>query len=156
MYTIEEANRYYCFRLSEFIGNVFMESVAPKYEREGVTAFMKYVTPRQIRKRMKTEDDFFLIAKKGDRIIGMIEMREWNHITLLFVDKEMRKLGVGKALIKEAIENMQGKGKQVNELSVNAVPGAEGAYEAMGFLARGSQTERIGIIYTPMEKTIAY
>jgi len=156
MYTVEEANVYYCARLSVFISQVFMESVAPKYRKEGVNAFLKYVTPRQIKKRMKTEDDFFMIAKDGERIIGMIEMREWNHITLLFVDKEMRQAGVGKALIKAAIEYIQEKGREVNELNVNAVPGAESAYEAMGFSALGDKTEKIGIIYTPMKKVLVY
>ena len=154
MYTIERLGVSYCARLSEFIGRVFMESVAPKYRKEGIMAFLKYVTPRQIKRRMKTEDDFFLVAKEGEKIIGMIEMREWEHITLLFVDKNMRHAGVGKALIEAAVEQIIAEGKAISELSVNAVPGAEGAYEAMGFSALGGKTEKIGIIYTPMKKIL--
>lgn len=156
MYTLEVANVHFCVRLSAFIGQVFMESVAPKYSREGVSTFLKYVTPRQIKKRMKTEDDFFIIARDGERIIGMIEMREWNHITLLFVDKDMRQAGVGKALIEAAVGVIKNRGREVSELNVNAVPGAESAYEAMGFLAFGAKTEKIGIIYTPMQKILVY
>ncbi len=156
MYTIEEPGISYCARLSAFVGQVFMESVAPKYQRQGVTAFLKYVTPRQVKKRMNAEDDFFLMAKENDRIVGMIEMREWNHITLLFVEKEMRNEGVGKALIKAAIERIIDEGKEINTLNVNVVPGAESAYEAMGFSALGDKTEKIGIIYTPMQKVLLY
>lgn len=156
MYIIEKAGVSHSARVSQFVGKTFLESIALQYKKEGVKAFLNYVTPRQIGKRMRTDDDFFLIAKQDDEIIGMIEMSEWNHITLLFIKKEMRNEGIGSALINAAINYIEENGKIINEINLNAVSSAISAYEAMGFSRLGENTEKVGITYTPMKKIVNY
>ena len=82
----------------ELIAEVFNEYVAPGYTEEGVLRYYLYANPETLASR-KGHNHFCMVAGSDNGIIGMIEIRNCNHISLLFV-KERGK-GVARELFKE-------------------------------------------------------
>lgn len=72
-------------KVSEFISVVFNEYVAPGFSQDGIGEFMKYIKPDAIENQLK-ENHFALIATLGAEILGIIEIRNNNHVALFFVD----------------------------------------------------------------------
>ncbi len=81
-------------QISELIKNIFNEFIAPEYSEEGINNFLDYIEQINIKKRSLNSNHFVLTAKINDRIIGIIEIRKYNHICLLFVDKNYHKNGI--------------------------------------------------------------
>ncbi|AHF06017.1 acetyltransferase [Desulfitobacterium metallireducens DSM 15288] len=82
-------------------------------------------------------------------MIGMIEVRNQNHIALLFVDDRYHKKGIAKKLISLAIERAQ-----VTEIDVNSSPYAVNIYARIGFQQVDHEQERDGIRFIPMKKIV--
>lgn len=129
---------------------VFAEFVAPGYSQEGVVEFMKYASADDLAKRT-SEGNFVLVAEAGQAVIGVIEIRESNHVSLLFVEPSFHRKGIGRELVKRAIERCRVRKPDVNRITVNASPNAHGAYRAIGFQDIGSETTVRGIRFIPME-----
>ena len=66
----------------DLVSMVFNEFVAPLYSQEGVSEFMKYAYVDELAERIKA-GNFVLSAKSGNDIIGVVEVRENNHVALL-------------------------------------------------------------------------
>ena len=87
----------------DLVTKVFNESVAPLYSQAGAAEFLKYAQIDELTERIRT-GNFVLLAKSGNDILGVIEVRENNHVAMLFVAKSHQKKGIGKELLKRAIE----------------------------------------------------
>jgi hypothetical protein len=74
----------------------FGEFVAPGYSKEGVIEFSKYVNPKFTQHRLG-DDHFIILALDNDVIVGVIEVRNCNHISLFFVGKEYQNKGLAKS-----------------------------------------------------------
>lgn len=85
---------------------------------------------------------------KYGRIIGMIEVRDNNHICLFFVDKKYHNKGIGRELFNEMLLKIKGK---TEYLEVNASPFSEEIYSKLGFKSIGNITEINGILFIPMK-----
>ncbi len=59
----------------------------------------------ELSKRLAAGNRFF-VAKSGDSIIGVAELRNGNHLNLLFVDPGHQFKGVGKALSKAVVRSV--------------------------------------------------
>ena len=81
---------------------VFDEFVAPDYSSEGNDFFYDWITPENILKRQQDERKI-LVALVDSKIVGIIELRNLNHISLLFVDKLYHRKGIASSLFKEAV-----------------------------------------------------
>ena len=83
---------------------------------------------------MRTYIDGSLILKakdiKKNIIIGFIEIRNYNHISLLFVDDEYFRLGLGKKLFEEVKDITKS-----DKYSVNSSDYAIEFYKKLGFVA---------------------
>lgn len=140
--------------LSDFVLGVFGEFVAPLYSREGQREFAAFVNPDLFRRRAQS-GYFVLVAVAGDEIVGMLEMREHEHISLLFVDGRLHGQGIGRELLRRALAEVRQRRPGVREVTVNSAPGAVSFYERLGFRATGPEMTVNGIIFTPMAKSLA-
>ena len=132
---------------------VFNEFVAPLYSAEGVSEFLKYAHVDELVQR-KRAGNFVLLAKSGNDILGIIEVRENNHIAMLFVEKSHQKKGIGKELLKRAIDICKNQDPEIHRITVNSSPNAVSAYRTMGFNALEQEQVANGIRFTPMELSL--
>ena len=68
-------------KVSEFISVVFSEFVAPAFSQDGIDEFMNYIKPDTIESQLK-ENHFGFIATFEEKIVGIIEVRNNNHVAL--------------------------------------------------------------------------
>ena len=83
------------------VEKVFNEFEAPDYSKEGIENFYKFANYNNIKESLNRNLKI-LIAKDEEKIIGMIAFRDYSHISMLFVDKEYHRKGIGARLVEEA------------------------------------------------------
>ena len=128
----------------------FHQCVAPLYGAPGIANFLAYASDEALQSRC-CQDQFVLVAENDEReLLGMVEVRAHRHISMLFVDPNLRRQGVGRALLAKAIAQVRSHNPAIEALSVNASPNAVGAYRRFGFRATAAMQKTDGIIYRPM------
>jgi predicted GNAT family N-acyltransferase len=129
------------------IKKAFDKFVAPGYSDEGVNEFYKYAGVQGLKERIS--NDIILVAETPEeKIVGVIEIRNHNHICLFFVDLEYHNNGAAKKLLSSALD-LCGAQKIIE---VNASPYAVPIYEKLGFKKQASEQLTNGIRYIPMTK----
>ena len=135
--------------VSELVARVFNEFVAPEYSSEGVQVFHRYIQPDAFRSRFQT-NHFGLIALAQNKVVGVIEMRDHNHVSLLFVAPEFQRRGVAKELLRQALQICRSNEPRPSDISVNSSSYAVPIYEKLGFDRVGERQVRNGIGFIPM------
>ncbi len=135
--------------VSRFVCSVFGSSVAPLYTKRGRRKFREYADPEAISLRIGT-DHFVLLAVEDSRIAGMIEMRRHRHVSLLFVESDRQGRGLGRDLLRRAMEICRSADPDLREITVNSSPNAVGVYGRMGFETTGREQNINGVRSTPM------
>ncbi len=133
----------------ELVERVFDGFIAPEYSEEGIREFRRYIQPEAFMERMHA-GHFSLIAETAGRIIGMVEIRGCNHISLFFVDPQFHKRGIGRELFRQAEQTCRKENPNIREISVNASSYAMPVYEKLGFRRVGEKQVRNGIGFIPM------
>lgn len=128
----------------------FLQFDAASYTEEGIENFRNFVSDHAL-KRMFDAGSYQVIgAFAGDgKLIGIISLRDNTHISLLFVDREYHRQGVGSALFHALADYVRVKLHQ-DFITVNAAPYALGFYHKLGFRDVSEALTRDGIIFTPM------
>jgi len=135
------------------VGRVFKAFVAPHFSQEGVDEFLRYVEPTAMTARAGA-NHFVLVAELTGKIVGAIEVRNWQHISLLFVDGPLQRQGVARELFCRALETCMGHTQGLRQITVNSSPNAVGAYERLGFQSLGPEQTVNGIRFVPMSIAI--
>lgn len=131
------------------VASVFMEYIAPLYEPEGIAEFLQYASPHETTRRLH-HDHVMLLAEHHERIAGVIELRDHDHISLLFVDTAYQRQGIAHALVQRALEMCLQHKPDLKTFTVFASPNAVPAYERFGFHVTQPEQTRNGIRYVPM------
>ena len=131
----------------------FNQFIAPEYSDEGIREFTNYVKPDLLRKRSKN-GNYSFVALNKDEIVGVIEMRNINHISLLFVKKEYQKMGIAKKLLELSIDKSKNINHSISVIEVNSSPYAVKIYEHMGFIPIDVEQVVNGIRFVPMNLTL--
>jgi len=118
---------------------------------EGKSAFSNYAKPNAISSRMSLGHSVTL-AVLDSVVVGMIEVRDGKHISMLFVHPEYTNNGIGTKLLSYAIaqfrkEQLRTKIKQV---TVHAADDSIEFYSKRGFRVSATRQERDGISFTTM------
>ncbi|PTY01831.1 GNAT family N-acetyltransferase [Opitutaceae bacterium EW11] len=124
---------------------VFMEAVAPLYSAEGTRVFLDYASVAAWRERHERGQRTWL-ALDQSRMIGVLHIRDGNHVSMFFVDTAHQRHGIGRCLLRHAIAELG-----VGEFTVNSSPNSVAGYEKLGFAATGPEEEKFGIRFTPMK-----
>lgn len=140
--------------ISLLVARVFDEYVSPDYLPEGNRFFHDFIKPEKFVERHEL-GTIILTAKDNDLIIGMIEVRTLNHISLLFVDKNYQRRMIAKNLFQEALRRCRAVEPGLSMFFVHASPFSVPVYQKLGFTALSGMKEANGIFYLPMQKTLA-
>lgn len=143
----------------------FLRFEASDYTPQGVDSFLDFISDTTlnrmfimgnyklfvaVEKQQKAADP---AARKRmaeeEKIVGLISLREVNHISLLFVDEKYHRQGIGRALLHYAAMYLhEEKGKIF--CTVNAAPYAVEFYKKIGFHAVKPEESKDGIRFTSM------
>ncbi len=133
----------------QLVTQVFNQFEAPEYSSEGVGNFLRYIDVEAFRKRMNN-NHFALVAQVGETIVGVMEVRNNDHICLLFVDATYHQQGIGKTLLRVAIARSIKNSPKITEITVNSSLFAVPIYQRLGFIAIGGEKVQDGIRFIPM------
>jgi ribosomal protein S18 acetylase RimI-like enzyme len=137
-------------QVSNLVARSFNEFIAPGFSEEGIEEFFKYANHRAIVKRSEAGDHFVIVAETDGVIVGMIEIKERRHVSMLFVDKSFQRKGVATELLSLALEEI-GSGAAIPEkITVNSSPFAVSFYERAGFKPTSEPRTIHGIVHIPM------
>lgn len=135
------------------IRKVFSQFVAPSCSPEGVSEFYAHAEPMAMSHR-NNEGSLFLVAVSSDNLVGIIEVRDNRHISLLFVDPAYHQQGIAKSLISEAQYICLQRDPALTQITVKSSPYAAMIYQRMGFEPTGPEEEQNGIRFHPHAKTL--
>ena len=85
---VENLNENEINIFSNMANDVFNEFVGKDYSEEGNITFKDYIKPSNIMERLNNKDNNFFVAKYNNEIIGILEIRNKDHIALFIVFKE--------------------------------------------------------------------
>lgn len=133
----------------DLVIHIINELITHDYLEDGVWACLKSLQDKQIMGNSLIHH-FVLTAETEDEIVGTIEIRNNNHISLFCVEKEYRRRGIGRELLRRALEVCVENDPRLSEVTVNSLPRAVCIYERLGFLPKIPELVQGGIPYTPM------
>ena len=128
----------------------FLQFEADDYSPEGVKNFENFITDTTLYRMFVMGAYQMFVALDGEKIVGMITLRDMTHISLLFVDEKYHRQGIGRALM-QYLENYLLTELQASRVMVNASPYGVDFYHRLGFRDLHPEQRKDGIIYTPME-----
>lgn len=131
----------------------FLRFVADGYTKEGVDNFWDFIHDEMLKRMFSFGSYRLFVAVSEGKIVGMISLRDGNHISLLFVKEAMHRKGVGTSLMDYVCRFVQ-EDMHKNFVTVNASPYGVKFYENVGFEASSGQIEQHGIKYTPMKRIL--
>lgn len=132
---------------------VFDEFQAPSLSPEGIAEFHKYIEVNRARLRLNT-NHFSLMAIKNKKVVGIIEVRNAKHISLLFVDPNYHNQGIAKKLWTESMKLCKKTNPNITEFTVLASAYALPVYEKWGFKKTAEEQIKNGIRCYPMKLTL--
>lgn len=90
----------------------------------------------------------------NDMIVGMIAVKDFVHISLLFVDKQYHKQGIARKLFNAVLKLCMEKNSSLDAITVNSSPYAVEVYHKFGFSDVSSEQVVDGIGFVPMKLKI--
>jgi predicted GNAT family N-acyltransferase len=133
----------------DLVTSTFQQDVAPLYTEEGIREFLSYASPLALQDR-QGRNHLALVATRNESVVGFLELRDYRHISLLFVDVMHLQRGIGRLLVDEALQLIKAQQPETREVTVNASPNAVAAYQRFGFRATGDLQVKNGIGFVPM------
>lgn len=131
---------------------VFDQFIAPLHDAEGAARFGDYVNPVALAARLNGH--FVLVAEVDRQIIGVVEMREYQHVSMLFVAAAYQGQGISRRLWDAARTICLEKVPDTGAFTVNSAPNAVAVYTRFGFVPTDVEQIRNSIRYTPMRLTL--
>lgn len=137
------------FKLAE---TVFMQFEAPEYSEQGVESFLSFLWGSSVKEMLENGSYVVWGCYSGAELVGMMAMRDSEHISLAFVMGDFHRQGIGRMLYAEAKRHALSHGKR--SITVNASPYGVPFYRAVGFKETDMELIADGIRYTPMKAKI--
>lgn len=142
-------------QVNAVITEVFNKYIAQYYTKEGLERFYDYISIDNINKRIK-RSSFILVACENEKVIGVIEIRDDNHISQLFVMTDYHKRGIANNLVMLALAKARKNNIFIRFVGVNASPYAVNFYKKLGFVAISPEILKCGARFTPMRLAMEY
>jgi predicted N-acetyltransferase YhbS len=136
--------------VSQLVHQVFDEHVAASFEPDGIAEMREFTSAQAIAQRARNQDTY--VAWQQGHIVGVIQMREIDHIVLLFVRGSHMGRGIASALMAQAEAGCRAAGQP--DLTVNSSLNAQTYYEKLGFVATNEAQRAHGFAYVPMKKSL--
>ena len=137
-------------QICKLVERLFLKNEAGVISQQGISLFLSYANPVRMAERVAQDFCFVLVAVQEDQLIGMMEVRNYNHIALLFVDDGHQRQGIASSLLEAAIEKCREKNAALRRITVNASPYGLPVYAHWGFHPIGEEVEMDGMLFTQM------
>ncbi len=137
----------------QMIWKTYLKFEAGDYTEEGIRNFFEFVTDDGLYQSFLRGSYKLLLAHDGDRIVGAASMRNCNYLSLLFVDEEYHRRGIGRRLMDCLCDYLK-RTTDATEIVLRAAPYAIGFYERIGFTKIREEEQIAGIRVTPMKKPL--
>ena len=129
-FKIEKANINDIEEISDLVKRIYLKYNSKIDSEEGINNILTFMSKENMRLRFYIEGALILVARdKNNKIVGAIELKNFEHISLFFVDDKYFKLGIGKKLFEE-VKNIL----ELEKYSVNASDYALEFYKKLGFV----------------------
>ncbi len=128
--------------------DVFMVFEAPQFSERGVESFRSFIWGRRVRNLIDSGEFPVWCCYKDNQLVGMMAVRERNHISLAFVHKDFHRQGIGRMLFSQA--KKYAKSYLKHNMTVNASAYGIPFYRALGFIETDMENVVDGIASTPM------
>jgi GNAT superfamily N-acetyltransferase len=135
--------------VSELMVRSFDEFIGASYPRSGVRDFLSYVSTPAIQERLRRQHTI-LVALDGARIVGAVDIDDYRHIDLLFVEKAYHGKGIARELVQRCIELALEARPALKELTADTSDYGRPAFEALGFEPAGPQLVEHGRAFRRM------
>ncbi len=135
--------------VSRLILDSFTEFIAEEYSDDGRAEFTRHVQPQALVDRSRS-NDFILVALAGERPAGVIELRDNDHVSLLFVDSRFQRHGLARELLMRALSVARPARPGLDRVTVNSSRFGVPIYEKLGFRQTGPERSVNGIVFIPM------
>jgi GNAT superfamily N-acetyltransferase len=135
-------------KVIRLVRDTFDRQVAPGYTAEGRENFYRYADVTALLARESTHT--ILVEKGNGEMIGILEMRGNDHVSLLFVNPAWQHQGVATALFEEAMKISLAHNPDLETISVHSTPNAVPFYQSLGFETVKPEQEKDGIRFTTM------
>ncbi|MBR5579083.1 MAG: GNAT family N-acetyltransferase [Lachnospiraceae bacterium] len=135
--------------------DTFLTFQTKEYGKEGRKSFYDFISDRALKNFFLKDVYQLFVAIKKERIIGIITLRNECHISLLFVDKDHQRNGVGSALVQYLSDYVLYE-KGIDYITVDSAPSAMEFYHKIGFWDLAPMQTKAGISSTAMKKNLKY
>jgi len=123
-------------RVSDLMIRSFQESIGQHYPRSGLRDFLAYASPQAITEPVG-KDHIVLVEVVRNTVMGVMDVDDYRHIDLFFVDKRWHGKHVGRALMIRTIEIPLEAQFHLREITADTFEYGIPAYTAMGFERAG-------------------
>jgi GNAT superfamily N-acetyltransferase len=130
-------------QVSDLVIRSFQEYIGPEYPRSGIRDFLAYASPQAIKRRV-ARDHIVLVAMVRNTVIGMVDVDDYRHIDLFFVDRRWHGKHVGRQLMMRTIELCLEARPGLREITADTSDFGLPVYLAMGFERAGAPQETHG------------
>lgn len=130
MFKIEKAEIDDIEKISDLVKRIYLKYNSKIDTEEGINNILSFISAKNMRLRFFIDGALILVARdKNNDIAGVIELTNFEHISLFFVDDKYFKCAVGSKLFEE-VKNILGQEKY----SVNSSNYALEFYKKLGFV----------------------
>ncbi len=132
------------------VWNTFMEFEASDYGPEGTGHFFEFITDDNLYAAFLKGNYPMVVARDGDRIVGVGSVRGGNRLSLLFVHKDYHRNGIATQIVDMLCKYLRDVCHE-NSMIVRAAPYAVEFYKKTGFRVLEPERNVSGIRVTTME-----
>ena len=140
--------------VSRLILDSFAEFIEAEYSDEGRAEFIRHVQPEALVDRSRS-DHFLLLAIAGGKPAGVIDLRDNDHVSLLFVDSGFQRHGIARELLVRALSVARPAKPGLDRVTVNSSRFGVPIYKRLGFRQTGPERTVNGIVFIPMAHLLA-
>lgn len=137
----------------DLVWEVFEQFEVPDYEEMGVQTFRHFIEYSHMVEKVRQGKMRFWGCYLNNYLVGVVALREGQHISLLFVRGRFHHLGIATKLVKIAVDAVEADDPRIRAVTVNASPYAVGFYEKVGFVPLKGEQKADGIRFMPMRKS---
>jgi len=138
--------------ISKLVCQLSATFIVNEFTSEGREILLNSMTPAAIEKYIQSGFRYH-VAKLENQIVGVVGVKDNNHLYHLFVAEAFHRQGIARKLLQVAIDDCLVKGNP-GEFTVSSSEYAQIVYEALGFVTQSEPQHKSGVIIIPMKLTI--